>query len=204
MASNKIKVVLKKHRNEVVVSSQFQTTNWRKQQKWYKNGKSNECEKFQWSVILSLGVEMSKTNERINYESLTIQENSNPLLSDDGFEWSENFDGKSRIGDRIYYFNLKFICDRGGAQTRTLRDVYMFIKHQISIINKEKSENTYFINILDGDGSYHHLAKFKHLLKLLDSDFSKNLLIIDLKQFIETHRDYMIFSQKVSNIYSII
>ena len=48
-------------------------------------------------------------------------------------EWSENFDGKIINRSNIFYFNLKFVCDCGGSQTRTLREVYHFIKYQIKL-----------------------------------------------------------------------
>ncbi len=37
----------------------------------------------------------------------------------------KNFDGKIIKNNNIYYFNLKFICDTGGSQTRTLREIYI-------------------------------------------------------------------------------
>jgi len=70
-----------------------------------------------------------KTDERIHMETMIIQKNKHP----DSFEWTENFDGYIIINDKKYYFNLKFVCDQGGAQTRTLREVYHFIKCQSQI-----------------------------------------------------------------------
>jgi hypothetical protein len=88
----------------------------------------------------------------------------NPMLKSDGYEWTENFDGKVIINKNIYYFNLKFVCDNGGAQTRTLREVYHFIKYQFEYLIKFESKNIFFINILDGDTSYNNMNKFKYLL----------------------------------------
>lgn len=48
------------------------------------------------------------------------------------------------------YFNLKFVCDSGGAQTRTLREVYHFIESQMRYLINSNTDNVYFINILDG------------------------------------------------------
>ena len=36
------------------------------------------------------------------------------LKNNDGYECTENFDGKIIINNNIYYFNLKFVCESGG------------------------------------------------------------------------------------------
>lgn len=116
----------------LIPSSKYQTKQWRKNRKWYINGKYNECEKYQYKYIeLITKYKLIKTNERFNIEKNIIMDNKNPNKHDDGYEWSKNFDGKIYIKSDIYYFNLKFVCDNGGAQTRTLREVYHFIKSQI-------------------------------------------------------------------------
>ncbi len=56
------------------------------------------------------------------------------------------------------------MCDNGGAQTRTLKSVYYFVKNQLEYLDKFNISNTYFINILDGDTSYNNMDKFKFLL----------------------------------------
>lgn len=127
----------------------------------------------------------------------------------DGFEYTEDFDGKCARGSNTIYFNLKFCCDAGGAQTRTLRLVYEFIKCQIKYINKqnntqddtqkEKENNdenqdkhkdekcnneTYFINILDGDTSNTHISKFRYLLdKLNNKKLEKYIFIGSMYEF---------------------
>ena len=129
---------------------------------------------------------------------------ANPMKDIDGFEYTEDFDGKCNRGNKTIYFNLKFCCDSGGAQTRTLRLVYDFIKCQIQYINKltinisnsnlEESSNTYFINILDGDNCNTNMPKFRYLLDKLNDkkqlekyvfigsmyDFSKEQMLLDL------------------------
>ena len=57
------------------------------------------------------------------------------------------------------------VCDKGGAQNRTLGEVYEFIRLQLDHIIKYKPKNTYFINIVDGDNCFHKKKHF-HLLKL--------------------------------------
>jgi hypothetical protein len=152
--------------NPIIISSQLQTKNWRKNEKWYKDGKSNECEKYQISLIEKIiGMRLNKTDERINMETNELSYNKNPLTKNDGYEWTENFDGKIIIpGKNTYYFNLKFVCDKGGAQTRTLREVYHFIKYQLEYLLVGVILDTYFINILDGDTSYQNMSKFQFLL----------------------------------------
>jgi hypothetical protein len=89
------------------------------------------------------------------------------MKNSDGYEYTENFDGVLIKNSNKYYFNLKFVCDAGGAQTRSLREVYHFIKYQMEYLIKyfmKLNNNTYFINILDGDECYHNMEKFLYLL----------------------------------------
>ena len=152
----------------LIPSAYYQTKNWRKNRKWYNNGKSNECEKYQIKLIEKMLTNtLIKTDDRINMETNDIINKKNPMIKDDGYEWSENFDGKILKNNNIYYFNLKFVCDAGGAQTRTLREVYHFIKYQLEYLikfNMILKTITYFINILDGDTSYNNMNKFTFLL----------------------------------------
>jgi hypothetical protein len=152
-------------KNILIPSSCYQTKKWRNNREWYKNGKNNECEKYQIILLEKiLGLKINKTFDRINFESIDINDNRNPVIYDNGYEWSENFDGKIIKNNNIVYFNLKFICDNGGAQTRSLREVYNFIKYQIKYLIKYDSCNIYFINILDGDTCYNNMNKFMYLL----------------------------------------
>ena len=179
----------------LIPSSYYQTKDWRKNREWYKTGKSNECEKYQIKLIEKLILDkLIKTDDRINMATNEIITNKNPLKLDDGYEWSENFDGKITKNNNIYYFNLKFVCDNGGAQTRTLREVYHFIKYQMEYLIKFNTNNIYFINILDGDTSYNNMNKFNFLsnkekYKNINKyifigslyDFQKNRIKIELK-----------------------
>lgn len=149
----------------LIPSSFYQTKDWRKNRNWYKNGKSNECEKYQINLIEKIIViKLMKTDDRINMETNKIISKKNPMINNDGYEWSENFDGLLIKNNNTYYFNLKFVCDNGGAQTRTLREVYHFIKYQMEYLIKFNMNNIYFINILDGDTSYNNMDKFKFLI----------------------------------------
>jgi len=152
---------------KLIPSSYYQTKEWRKNRFWYKTGKSNECEKYQIKLIeyIITPNKLIKTDERINIETNEIINKKNPMINNDGYEWSENFDGKIIKNNNIYFFNIKFVCDVGGAQTRSLREVYHFIKYQLEYLIKFNTNNIYFINILDGDTSYKNMNKFEYLIK---------------------------------------
>lgn len=164
----------------LIPSSEYQTKQWRKNKNWYFNGKKNECEIYQVKIIEEiLRKQTSKTNDRINIETYKISSNNKPLIKIDGFEWTENFDRKLKHKDKILYFNLKFVCDKGGAQTRTLREVYHFIKCQLEYLIRNKNNNIYFINILDGDTSFFSKEKFKYLINKSKFKNIKNFIFCD-------------------------
>lgn len=143
-----------------------QTKEWRLQQSWYFGGKQNECELFQQQCIQQItGHALNmKTNLRLNLTTNTLQHVKAPLLNDDGFEYTEDFDGSMQIHGPTFYFNLKFVCGAGGAQNRTLRETYHFIQSQLEHLLSSAGEEKYFINILDGDGSNRYMPKFHYLL----------------------------------------
>lgn len=149
----------------LIPSSFYQTKDWRKNRKWYKGGKSNECEKYQINLIEKmLAIKLMKTYNRFYMRTYEIINIIHPMKKIDGYEYTENFDGLLIKNNNKYYFNLKFVCDKGGAQTRTLREVHHFIKYQLLYLIKYNNSNRYFINILDGDESYRNLDKFNYLL----------------------------------------
>lgn len=161
-----------------IVASGEQSKNWRKKQEWYTNGKRNECERYQrhWLTVIT-GVQCSTTNLRINLRTGKLSSISNPLKTTDGFDWSENFDGLYTWRGTKYYVNFKFVCDSGGAQLRTLREVYWFINGQLNHL-KDDSDTVKFINILDGDYSRRMLDKFKYLV-----GDNQNVFVGDLYSF---------------------
>lgn len=191
-------------RKVLIPSSYYQTKKWRKNRKWYKNGKSNECEIYQRKMIEKItDSKCPKTKYRLHIENNELIEKSNPLASEDGFDYTEDFDGLQERSNTQYFYNLKFVCDRGGAQTRTLREVYHFIKAQLEYLLKHyqtndkdtkdtkskskkdvKSKDICFINILDGDESYKNSDKFKFLIKK-----SKYVSVID-KIFIGDMKEF--------------
>jgi hypothetical protein len=166
--------------NKNIIDSKLQSKEWRIDQNWYKNGKHNECEIYQRNLIEHITTyKCYKTNYRIKMDSLELIEKLYPLKEEDGFEYTENFDGRIDLNNNIYYFNLKFVCDSGGAQTRTLREVYHFIKTQFKILNKYNSNHIYFINILDGNTSFNNMEKFNYLMK----EHNKYIYIGDMYNF---------------------
>jgi len=144
--------------------SHKQTKTWRKNQEWYINGKHNECELYQRKLFEKIiNKKCNKTNKRFNTNHELLNK-KNPMINEDDLEYTENFDGFFKYHENKYYINFKFVCDNGGAQTRTLRETYLFINYQINHIIKYKTYNTYFINILDGDTSSKFMKYFDYLI----------------------------------------
>jgi len=57
----------------------------------------------------------NKTNIRLNLDTLELKRITRPLNYENGFEWTEDFDGIQIINNKKLYYNFKFICDKGGA-----------------------------------------------------------------------------------------
>lgn len=166
-----------------MISSKYQTKNWRKEQVWWKGGKRNECEKFQKENIKRItGYNLKNTKKRINKETFEIRELKFPLKEDNGREWSEDFDGETKLDRKTFYWNLKFVCDSGGAQNRTLSLVYDMIKCQLEFLNIS-SPNIFFINILDGDESFKNKKFFNYLLSKEKYINKQNLFCGDSHEF---------------------
>lgn len=168
-----------------LVSSFYQTKIWRQKQSWYKNGKNNECEIFQRNLINKITQENCvKTKYRINFITKELLIYHSPNRQDDGYEWTEDFDGFISSNKRNFYFNLKFICEAGGAQTRSLREVYHFILLQLEHILKYKTTDLYFVNILDGNECFKNMNKFSYLLKKSEfSEIQKYIFVGDMTKF---------------------
>ena len=53
-------------KNILIPQSYYQTKIWRQNRKWYKNGKANECEKYQINNIEKIILtKLDKTDDRI-------------------------------------------------------------------------------------------------------------------------------------------
>ena len=178
---DKYAITFNNHKKEpMIIQSKNQTKDWRKSQSWYKGGKSNECEIYQRDLIKQItGKDCPKTNMRINLRTLELVENSSPLQHPDGFDWTEDFDGRQPNNQTELYYNLKMICDSGGAQTRSLREVYHFVEAQMKYLLKYPETSIYFINILDGDTSYSQKEKFQYLLDLPEYATVRDRIFVD-------------------------
>lgn len=164
----------------VIIASNKQNKTWRQSQDWYSTGKKNECEIYQINLInkiVNTKVE-TKTNLRFNICDNTLQCVKSPNKLDNGFEFTEDIDGILEHNETKYYFNIKMICDKGGAQTRSLREVYHFIMCQLEYLLNNPNDKCYFINILDGDESYKNMAKFTYLVNKDKYSLVKDKIII--------------------------
>ncbi len=114
----------------MIEPSNNQTKEWRCNQPWYLNGKHNECEKYQISLIEEItGVKVNKTNKRINLITNKLEDVKKKINI---LEWTENFDGYQLNNGKTICYNLKMICGSGGCQTRALREVY-----HLYLLNKD-------------------------------------------------------------------
>ena len=79
------------------------------------------------------------------------------------------------------YINLKFVCDNGGAQNRSLK-TYHFVHAQLNHIREKGTgeKHKFFVNILDRDTSSKCMNKFNHLLMKYDEDIRRNVFVGDI------------------------
>jgi hypothetical protein len=129
---------------------------------------SSGPEKYQ-RAKLAEGMDMPcvKTNLRINKRTHTIHELAHPMKQDDGFDYTENFDGAQVIAGRAVLYNLKCVVGTGGSQTRTLRDECApFVEAQLQYLLAHPEDTTLFVNAFDGDEAARTLPKFTRLLAL--------------------------------------
>lgn len=127
-------------------------------------------------VIKGTGLKCVPTNIRINLRNLSLVDIRCPNMNIDGFDYTENFDGIQYFGNIKVFINFKCIVGTGGSQTRSLREVYSFIKGQMSI------SNVYFANILDGDEAHKCLPKYQYLLSTHQGN---NIYVGDLKGYFQ-------------------
>ena len=146
---------------------------------------SMKPEKYQRSTIENItGLSCNKTNTRINTKTNTIVNIKNPLIKENGFDYTENFDGIQHINNYNIYINLKCVVGTGGSQTRTLKDSYHFVESQASYLHKNNSKDILFANILDGDEAHKRIKNFNYLLN--NHKYKKiknNIYVGDLKGY---------------------
>jgi hypothetical protein len=107
---------------EPIIDSKSQTKDWRKNQSWYKQGcKNNQCEKYQRVLFKQITQNYTyNTKERINKRTLVLKKIKN-IKENNGFDWTEDFDGKVEINKKTLYINFKFVCDKGGISNKNIK-----------------------------------------------------------------------------------
>ena len=151
------------------------------------------------------GLVCSKTNIRINLRTHTLEDIAHPNKTNNGFDYTEDFDGVQLISlspspspspsvvgtSRTIpvYINLKSIVGKGGGQTRSLREVYWFINGQLKVLSR-CGNSVHFANILDGDEACAAMPKFEYLVSLPEftnsqSSIKNNIYVGDLKGYFE-------------------
>jgi len=167
-------LMTKEWRHEIFSCSDISKKNSRKPELW-------QIEKIKEITNLNL----SKTSLRLNHYNNELEKIEKPYLRLDGYDWSENFDLITEINENIILFNLKMICDNGGSQTSSLKEVYLFIKTQINYLNNHENCKIYFINILDGNASDKNINHFNYLNKNFLKINLNNIFIGCMNEFIE-------------------
>lgn len=138
---------------------------------------SRKPEEYQRKMIIEgTGIDCAKTTARINLRTHTLKNISQPNRNQDGFDYSEDFDGLQIVRRNLIYVNLKCIVGKGGVQTRSLREVYWFVEGQLHVLLK--TENVHFANILDGDEASESMSKFEYLLGLPEYETIKNRIYV--------------------------
>ena len=140
---------------------------------------SSAPEEYQRSKIVEkTGIPCPKTNLRINLRTFEMKELAKPNMKQDGFDYSEDFDGCQTIDGKKIYINLKCIVGAGGAQTRSLREVYWFVDGQLNIL--KNTNDVYFANILDGDEADSNINKFEYIKNLYPEEIQSKVYVGDL------------------------
>lgn len=110
---------------------------------------------------------------------------AHPMTQNDGFDWTEDFDGKQEIGDKSVFINLKSVVGTGGSQTRTLRDeCYPFIEAQLQYLLNSNNATHHFANIFDGDEAAAKMRMYNYLLGLPEySEVKSQVYVGDLRGY---------------------
>jgi hypothetical protein len=148
-------------------------------------GSRNPEEYQKKQIVLGTGRPCNKTNIRINWRKNEMIENAQPMRKEDGFDYTENFDGKQVFGANTVWVNLKSVVGTGGSQTRTLRDeCYKFVDAQLNYLLESKKTDCFFANIFDGDEASSNMKMFYYLLGLPEfSTIKKYIYVGDLKGY---------------------
>jgi hypothetical protein len=133
-----------------------------------RGGQSCLHEKYaREQIVKGTGLECPTTNVRINWRKNELVECAQPMRNEDGFDYTEDFDGVQTFSSVKVWVNLKSVVGSGGSQTRTLRDeCYRFVNAQLDYLVKSNRVDSYFANIFDGDQAAKAMDKFRYLLGL--------------------------------------
>lgn len=135
-------------------------------------------------VELGTGILCPKTQTRINWRKNEMVEISQPMRNEDGFDYTEDFDGKQNFNSNTVLYNYKSVVGSGGAQDRTLRECYHFVKAQLQYLLKSKKTDYFFANIFDGDNAASRMKMFQYLLGLPEfTTVKKYVYVGDLKGY---------------------
>ena len=154
---------------------------------------SMSAELFQ-SAMVEKGTRTTceKTNMRINLRTIDFVCMPHPNKRSDGFDYTEDFDGKQTFGEKSVYLNFKCVVGNGGSQTRTLREVYNFVEGQLQFLQKRQDQNLLFANILDGDVAHNNLNKFEYLRGLpCYSEIASQIYVGDLRGYFTWINSYL-------------
>lgn len=145
--------------------------------------KPEEYQKEQ--IVLGTGRPCNTTQTRINWRKNEMMEKVQPMRKEDGFDYTENFDGKQIFVPNTVWVNLKSVVGTGGSQTRTLRDeCYPFVNAQLDYLLKSKKIDCFFANIFDGDEASSKMKMFNYLIGLPEfSTVKKYVYVGDLKGY---------------------
>jgi len=129
-----------------------------------------------------------KTNTRLNRVTRELVHDCPfPNRLPNGFDISEDFDGVQTRYGQTTYINFKCVVGRGGSQTRTLREVYLFVETQLEV-SLTLPDTILFANILDGDEADRVLPKFEYLLsKDKYSDVRDRVYVGDLRGYLKIY-----------------
>jgi hypothetical protein len=146
---------------------------------------SRELENYQRKMVMDgTGLPCPKTTTRINLRTFTLHEIAHPNKAENGFDYSEDFDGVQTVGESRVFMNFKSIASAGGAQTRSLREVYWFVEGQLRVL--QTVPNVRFANILDGDEPDSQMDKFRYLLGLPEyEDVRSKVYVGDLRGYFD-------------------
>jgi len=132
-------------------------------------------------IVKGTGIACSKTHMRLNIRTKQLEYLVCPNKKENGFDYTEDFDGLQKVGNKFIYVNFKCVVGKGGSQTRTLREVYWFIEAQMNTL----SEDLYYANILDGDEAYAVMDKFEYLLRMGHPNIKQKIYVGDLAGYFE-------------------